>query len=582
MEEEKDDLLGNTEEIDSKEIDSSKPISKNTGEVSEDSPKNKWILWVMGAILVGLIAFLVFYIATKPTANAPVDNTTSSTTNTPISTDPDKVMATVGDEEITDGMLEKRAIEMIASMEQKAPEQLDTSDPQLAGQIQQAKNYVLSQMVQEKIYVEMAELEGIEVTEDDLRETARIAIEEIVKPQASQKLVEDWTDEDQAQWGNWLSQQGFGSTEALVDDFVLRYSEQLTIDTYKRLLYGEELMSITFTEDEARAWFNETGRIMISHMLFAYDSANDPPEKKNQAIDKAEDALQKVRSGANFANTALELSEDPTVQQNSGDIGWYTIQGNTLVGDMGGSLVPEFSEAAMLLSVGEISNVVETQYGFHIIKVTDVKKNGSKYDIAEGIRIATIQCLDEGKGNIPGMAMDQNIEAPEKTEKKASPKVRVNEAMTKINSGEMTFAEATGEYSDDMMSKDNGGEIPSFMATDQSGYFWAQLDLATQMDGQGMYPFDKVIVEALWNLEPGTVYPEPIRTDNGWVIAKVIDHRDAVTAVFESIKDRVIAEQLGERKQMFESNWMAGAREKIKVEYTEDQGLMMPQGLGQP
>ncbi len=585
MEEEKDDLVENNETVNDNEVGSSKIDTQETEEVASASSKNKWILWSMGVILAGLIAFLVFYVVNKPTANTPSNNTTNSVEENTVattSTDPGKVMAIVGDEEITDGMLEKRAKEMIASMEQVAPEQLDMSNPEMVSQIEQAKNYVLGQVVQEMIYKEMAEREGIEITDDDLQQTALLVIEEMIKPQASQKAVAYWTEEDQTQWDSWLTQQGFGSTEALAEDFVLRYRDQLITDTYKRLLYGDELNQITFTEDQARSWFNETGRMKISHILFSFDSENDPPEKKTQAISKAEDALQKVRTGANFASTALELSEDPTVEQNSGDIGWYTIQGGTLVGDVGGSLVPEFSQAAIQLEVGEISDIVETQYGFHIIKVMDVEMNGSKYDIPEGIRLATIQCLDEGKSTIPGMPMDQNTDTSDNKEKKASPKVRANEALEKITSGEITFAEAASQYSDDMISKDNGGEMPSFMATDQSGYFWVQLDLATQMDGQGMYPYDKKLVEKVWKVEPGTVYPEPIRTDNGWVIAKVIDHRDAVIATFESTKDRVIADQLSERKQKFESDWMSEARETINVEYTEEQGMIMPQGMGRP
>ncbi|MEZ4812336.1 MAG: peptidylprolyl isomerase [Caldisericia bacterium] len=66
---------------------------------------------------------------------------------------------------------------------------------------------------------------------------------------------------------------------------------------------------------------------------------------------------------------------------------------------------------------------------------------------------------------------DENGEMP------VNPKVRADEALRKILNGELDFVEAVSLYSDDQITKSNGGEIPSFMASDSSGFFWPAWNL---------------------------------------------------------------------------------------------------------
>lgn len=83
---------------------------------------------------------------------------------------------------------------------------------------------------------------------------------------------------------------------------------------------------------------------------------------------KAEAALKRVQSGEDFAKVASEVSQDPGSKDKGGDLGFASK----------GSYVPEFEAAAYKLKPGEVSGIVETQFGFHIIKLTEKKDDQIK------------------------------------------------------------------------------------------------------------------------------------------------------------------------------------------------------------
>lgn len=90
---------------------------------------------------------------------------------------------------------------------------------------------------------------------------------------------------------------------------------------------------------------------------FANDESVNADAKK-----LAEDVLAKVKAGEDFATLAKQYSQD-TSASNGGDLGYFGK----------GKMVPEFETAAFALKVGEVSGLVKTVYGYHIIKVTDIK-----------------------------------------------------------------------------------------------------------------------------------------------------------------------------------------------------------------
>ncbi len=115
------------------------------------------------------------------------------------------------------------------------------------------------------------------------------------------------------------------------------------------------------------ARYDEPEQIKASHILFRV-APNASPEDKAKKKASAEDVLKQLKKkGAKFEDLAKKFGEDPT-KDRGGDLGYF----------VKGRMVKAFEEAAWKLKKGKVSKLVETQFGFHIIKKTDYKKARKK------------------------------------------------------------------------------------------------------------------------------------------------------------------------------------------------------------
>ncbi len=108
--------------------------------------------------------------------------------------------------------------------------------------------------------------------------------------------------------------------------------------------------------------YNQPKQVKARHILFKFDQ-NDSDEVKNDAKKRALTVLEKVRKGEDFAGLAKEYSEGPSKSQ-GGDLGYFGA----------GQMETPFEEAAFALKKGEISDLVQTRFGYHIILVEDIKE----------------------------------------------------------------------------------------------------------------------------------------------------------------------------------------------------------------
>jgi foldase protein PrsA len=161
------------------------------------------------------------------------------------------------------------------------------------------------------------------------------------------------------------------------------------------------------------------------HVLIKSDSRPDAEARR-----RADDVLNKAKAGVPFDELARKYSEDPGTKMKGGDLGW--------VGSKTGFL-PEFKEALFKLNKGEVSPLVKTSYGYHIIKVDDIRSNVPK-DInkpgkkAQYLKDYTDQLVQEKFQQMMGKARtDAKIEAIDPFVKGYLTESEMLEAMQKGN-----------------------------------------------------------------------------------------------------------------------------------------------------
>ena len=138
--------------------------------------------------------------------------------------------------------------------------------------------------------------------------------------------------------------------------------------------------------DENQDRFGPQPQVHARHILIRTDPQADDM-KKAETRKKAADALARVQAGEDFAKVAKEISEDPGSASRGGDLDWF---GH-------GQMVAPFDSAAFALKPGEISGLVKTRFGYHILK-------------SEGNRMSPGQTLEQVSGPIRGYLRQKKIQ----------------------------------------------------------------------------------------------------------------------------------------------------------------------------
>jgi len=145
---------------------------------------------------------------------------------------------------------------------------------------------------------------------------------------------------------------------------------------YQKLVEAQWAGKINITEEDAKKYYDENPtkfevkeQVRASHILIkpdTTDSEADPNQAKAEAKVKIQGLLEQIKGGADFAELAKANSDGPSAAR-GGDLDFFPR----------GQMVPPFDKAAFELEVGKVSDIVETRFGYHIIKVTDHKEAGT-------------------------------------------------------------------------------------------------------------------------------------------------------------------------------------------------------------
>ena len=195
---------------------------------------------------------------------------------------------------------------------------------------------------------------------------------------------------------------------------------------------------ISVTPQDMEAWY-ETHRdslpmieeqFKLSHIVLVPGVLE---ERRSETRKKLEGILERVRAGEDFAELAKKYSEDPGTASDGGDLGFFAR----------GVMIKEFSDAVFSLDKGEISTIVETAYGLHIIKAEDFRtrtdSNGREVEEVKARHILLILA--------PGKEEEQAVYA------------RLSIMRERIQSNEITFEDMAKKYSEDEDSRELGGKL---------------------------------------------------------------------------------------------------------------------------
>lgn len=242
----------------------------------------------------------------------------------------EEVVATVNSAQITQGDLDQ----MVRLVQLTYGQQVNAEEDAL-------KDNVLNQLIDQEILLQEAEKNNLKTDKEEIKgdyEDFRNYLTTQVYPSE---------DEFKA------ALKKYDLTEEILKDFMVK---QKSISK----LYQEVTKDVTVDEDEIKAYFdahkdqfNEPEMVRARHILVKTE-------------EEAVDIRKELEQGGEFESLAKKYSTEPGADQSGGELGFFPR----------GRMVPEFEEAAFSLSVGEISQPVKTQFGYHLIKVEE--KNAAK------------------------------------------------------------------------------------------------------------------------------------------------------------------------------------------------------------
>lgn len=253
-------------------------------------------------------------------------------------------------------------------------------------QLEEVKKQVLDYLIDQEVLFQTAREEGYTADEQN--------VEQQIQQYKSQSGGEE-------QFRKALAQQGM-TEDTLKKDV----QKQLILQKFIKNEF-ESNVSVSDSEaqefyDENPDYFTQKEQVQAQHIIIRVEQ-DAAEEKVEEARKKIEQVQQKLENGGNFANLAKEYSEGPS-SKDGGSLGFI----------QRGQMVPEFEKTAFDLQPGEVSDIIRTQFGFHIVKVNDRKEEELspyqevKADIVNHLK--TVKMDKEVQSFLEEKKKDMNIE----------------------------------------------------------------------------------------------------------------------------------------------------------------------------
>ena len=302
-------------------------------------------------------------------------------------------------------------------------------------------------------------------------------------------------------------------------------------------------------EEEIVAYYQEhqdefviEEEVQASHILL-----NVPDPKKEEEVEKKiQELLARIKNGEDFAALAKEYSTCPSSKK-GGDLGFFKK----------GQMVKEFESAAFSLKVGEVSEPVKTQFGWHIIKLADR-------------RPAKIKPLEEVQEEVVSKLVNEDCWTLAREE--------ADSISLKLKEG-ASFEELAREFSDGKTAKDGGslGIIPKSMTL--PGFDQKRLE---EFEGEvtrfGSF-IDPEFSQAAFSLKEGET-GEPVKSNLGYHIIRVQEKILPPLDKLDEIREEVSARLLREEENRLFSRFYKSLKKKAKIKIDKNLGIKLEEETG--
>lgn len=304
---------------------------------------------------------------------------------------------------------------------------------------------------------------------------------------------------------------------------------RLELEGYKQQLAQPYLTEKSVTEKLIREAYDRMQKeVNASHILIGV-APDAEPKDTLVAYNRVVEMRQRLQAGEDFAKLAYTFSEDPSAKENHGQLGYFTAL----------QMVYPFEDAAYRTPVGQLSGPIRTKYGYHLIKVNDVRPAQGEIKVSHIMVRAT-----------PGMPKADSVAA----------KKKIDEIYARVLRRE-NWDRLVSQFSEDVSSSQNGGELPWFGT------------------GRMIPSFEEA---ALKLSKPGEI-AKPVHTPYGWHIIKLIERRSLppYEEMETSLRNRVAKDSRSElNKSAFlkriktENNFQEIATAKEYILSKADSGLV--------
>lgn len=295
-------------------------------------------------------------------------------------------------------------------------------------------------------------------------------------------MVQDENQKDKAAYLDLFINYKLKTKEAIAQNLHKKPEFQKEFAGYEEQLSQNYLYEQEITESLIREAYDRLQEEVNANHILIMVEPNASVEDTLAAYTKISDIRKKAVRGDDFEELAKKYSEEPNAEERAGALGYFKAFG----------MVYPFENAAYNTPKGQISEIVKTQFGYHILKVND------RRSVPEEVTVAHIMISTRG----------------EMSEEEA--KQRIEEINQKVKQGE-DFEELARQFSEDPGSSQKGGVLNRFGSGRLNSPDFEQAAFALQQSGE---------------------VSEPVKTDFGWHIIKLIERHERSS--FEDSKEDIL------------------------------------------